>query len=164
MKRFIAGLSLLAANLTLKAQEPVTVFNNYHENLPVEHIYLHLDKQAYVPGETIWFKAYIYSPGIANRLSTNLHAELLSEKGEIVQSLKLPVLEGRSISNQFEIPANSAQGVYIIRAWTNYTWYSDATYAFKKTITVFNGSASSLAENVPGKPGYVFEWFPGSGK
>lgn len=155
---------LLCCKFNSRAQDAVTVFNNYHENFAIEHIYLQLDKQAYVPGETVWFKAYLYTPGIANRLSTNLYAELLNEKGEIVQSLKLPVLEGKSITNQFEIPGNAPPGVYFIRAWSNYTKYFDASYVFKKAINVFTSSSLGLTATTQAKDKYNFEWFPESGK
>ena len=40
-----------------KAQ-PDSVLNVYANQYQEERIYIHFDKSSYIPGETIWFKAY----------------------------------------------------------------------------------------------------------
>jgi hypothetical protein len=164
MRKLILS-SLLPASFLLqaKAQDPAAIFNRHRDSIPAEHIHLHFNKQAYVAGETIWFKAYTYAAGMAQPVSTNLFAELLNERGDIIQSKRLPVLSGQSTYGQFELPAGSPQGVYFVRAWTNYTRHFDQSYVFKKGIPVFNpGTAASSA--IQNRTGYSFEWFPEGGK
>jgi hypothetical protein len=162
----IAGLFaivLLICLGELNTQNPVKIFTLHRDSIPAEHIYLHFDKQAYVAGESIWFKAYFLTQGIPVAAGTNFYADLLNEKGEIVQSVKLPVLANKIVSGQFDVPAGAQQGVYYIRAWTNYTCFLDHSYIFKKAIPVFN-ALNKPEETVVESSGYIFEWYPENGK
>ena len=47
---------------------------------PTEKIYIHYDKDYYVAGETIWFKAYLYSNGQPSDLSYNFYLQLTDSK------------------------------------------------------------------------------------
>jgi hypothetical protein len=44
----------------LSAQKLDSMMNIYANNYPQEKIHVHFDKKLYSPGETIWFKAYIF--------------------------------------------------------------------------------------------------------
>ncbi len=145
---------MVSAKIML-GQNPTTIFAQHQDSIPVENIYMQFDKQAYVSGEAIWFKAYLFIPGASNNISTNFYTELLNEKGVILQSKKFPVVAGKGITGQFDIPSNATQGIYIVRAWTNYTAFFDQSYIFNKAIPVFN--PSNATEKNSNEPGYVFE-------
>jgi hypothetical protein len=164
MKRLItACVLLLIFKSPLLAQDPVAIFKKHSDSIPAEHIYVHTDKQAYVAGETIWFKTYLYKSGANSYTSTNLFVQLLNEKGDVKESKKYPIVVGKSLAGQLDIPASLAQGVYLIRAWTNYTRFLDPTYSFNKAIPVFNpGMATSQTMTEAG--GYNFTWHPEGGK
>jgi hypothetical protein len=49
----------------------------YSDNFPQEKVHLHTDKEGYLPGETIWFKAYIMADELPSSFSTNFYADLL---------------------------------------------------------------------------------------
>jgi MG2 domain len=163
MKQSALLLASIFLTISVFAQDPVKVLNRHRDSIPTEQLYMHFDKQAYVAGETAWFKAYVRTAGTEGFVSTNFFAELLNEKGEVLQSKKLPVVVNGSINGQFDIPATAPQGIYMIRAWTNYTRFFDATYLFKKALPVFNPSAVTVAPADAGT-GYIFEWFPEGGK
>lgn len=163
MKKSALFLALILLTISVLAQDPIKVLNRHRDSIPTEQLYMHFDKQAYVAGETAWFKAYVRTAGTDGFVSTNFFAELLNEKGEVLQSKKLPVVVDGSINGQFEIPETAPQGIYMIRAWTNYTRYFDPAYLFKKALPVFNPSAVTTAPADAGA-GYIFEWFPEGGK
>jgi hypothetical protein len=161
----IRFLTLLVCAIILKdpyAQNPVNIFALHHDSIPVENIYMQFDKQAYVPGESIWFKAYLWVPGATNTIGSNFYTELLNEKGEVIQSKKMPVVTGKTITGQFDIPQNAPQGIYLVRGWTNYTSFFDQSFIFKKAIPLFN--PSNATAKTTAEPGYIFEWFPEGGK
>ena len=144
------------------SQDPARVLNRHRDSIPTEQLYMHLDKQAYAAGETIWFKGYVRTAGTDGFVSSNFFADLLNEKGEVLQSKRFPVMVEGSINGQFDIPTTAAQGVYIIRAWTNYTRFFDHSFMFKKAVPVFNPATATVP--VADEKGYVFEWFPENGK
>ncbi len=163
MRKIILIVLFAFLYLQIQAQDPVAVFNRHRDSIPSEQIYLHFNKQAYVAGETMWFKAYTYAAGMIQPVSTNLFVELLNERGEIIQSQRLAVLSGLSVTGQFVLPLNAPQGIYFVRSWTNYTRNLDQAYVFKKGIPVFN-PATAASSTIQNNPGYSFEWFPEGGK
>ena len=115
MRKIILPVLFAFLYLQVQAQDPVAVFNRHRDSIPSEQIYLHFNKQAYVAGETMWFKAYTYAAGMIQPVSTNLFVELLNERGEIIQSQRLAVLSGLSVTGQFVLPLNAPQGIYFVR-------------------------------------------------
>jgi len=162
MKQSALFLATIFLTISIFAQDPIKVLNRHRDSIPTEQLYMHFDKQAYVAGETAWFKAYVRTAGTDGLVSTNFFAELLNEKGEVLQSKKLPVIVDGSINGQFDIPTTAPQGIYMVRAWTNYTRFFDPTYLFKKAVPVFN--PSTTAASADAGAGYIFEWFPEGGR
>src|ERR1700744_3833203 len=62
---------------------------------PTEKVYIHFDKPYYAVNDTIWFRAYVtidlhqLSP-----LSKIQYADLISEQGQLVNELKLQLVNG----------------------------------------------------------------------
>ena len=77
MKKFFpAALSLILIATRLSAQNIDSALNAFSSILPTEKIYIHYDKQGgYLAGETIWFKAYLYSNGKPSGLSNNFFSQ-----------------------------------------------------------------------------------------
>src|SRR5215213_11123257 len=84
---------------------------------PVEKIYIHYDKEYYVAGETIFFKAYFYSDGRPSALSNNLYLQFTDGEGRIVTTKKFPVL-GAVSKGSISLPDSLPHGNYYLRALT----------------------------------------------
>src|SRR4051812_47079444 len=96
-KPFYLKLSLLfllfvVCHTSLQAQHIDSLLNILDTKYPQEKIHLHIDKTYYTPGETIWFKAYITNSTFSPSLSTTMYAELLDDKGAILQRKTMPIL------------------------------------------------------------------------
>src|SRR5690349_20960818 len=77
--------------LHLPAQEIDSLLNKLDKEYPQEKIYIHYDRPYYNPGETIWFKTYIFSSNIPSGISKTVYAELIDEKGQVLQRKTMPV-------------------------------------------------------------------------
>ncbi|MFI5133044.1 MAG: hypothetical protein ACHQEB_01845 [Chitinophagales bacterium] len=161
MRKFISQVILLFI-ITIKAaaQNPVEVFARHRDSLPVEHIYVQLDRQAYVAGDTMWFKGYLFSGLAPAIISTNFFIDLLDEKGSIIASKKLAVVNG-VVHGNVELPINLVQGIFLVRAYTKWSLNFAQSFIFKKAIPVFNPPGVTLAKN---ESGFSFEMFPENGK
>jgi len=135
---------------------------SYTQSTENESIYVHTDKAGYVSGETIWFKAYVWSNFFPGYQSSNLIIELTDETEKIVSSKQLPVFNGTSIGN-IDLPLSFSQGVYYLRAYTKNTLTENGTAIFRKTVYIFNPSNIGNKNVNPAKR-YDFEIFPSSGK
>ncbi|MFS4455808.1 hypothetical protein [Maribacter sp. 2304DJ31-5] len=85
-----------------------------------EKVFIHTNKTAYFPDDTIWFKAYIGDminhPSIR---TTKLYANLIDDRGVIIHKKMILIEEGVGFG-QFELKAGIAPGTYYIQAYTNY--------------------------------------------
>src|SRR5688572_28685271 len=86
---------------------------------PQEKLYLHFDKSYYNPGETIWFKAYIFASNIPSSISTTIYAELIDDKGKIVERKTAPVVMS-SAAAAFDLSPSITSSVVYVRAYTDW--------------------------------------------
>ena len=89
MKRkfwFYSFLILLSCTtwLSVEAQPYDSILVKLYNKYPQEKLYLHFDRSGYNPGETIWFKAYLFDGLFPSDMSKTLYAELLDEQGKVM--------------------------------------------------------------------------------
>ena len=124
----------------------VKSLENYASANPIEKVHLHLDRQLYFPGDTIWFKGYVvfgefHKP---SSLSGILYAELINPNDSIARRLNLRVDSG-TCPGEFILPAKLQPGIYRIRAYTNWMRNDGPGYFFDEPITVANNLTNSTS-------------------
>ena len=116
----------------------------YRQNTPQEKLYLHFDKPYYMAGETMWFKGYLFD-GIQHGIdsvSRVVYVDLVNETtGKIIANRVLKC-EG-STHGDIALPDSLAEGVYHIRAYTNYMKnFSEETF-FNQDFKIWQGKNKS---------------------
>lgn len=102
----------------------------------LEKVYTQTDRPLYFPGETVWFKSYITdAEGKASVISTLLHAELVSPKGNVVSSVLLSIKQGYAYGD-FSINENWVGGIYKLRVYTNWMRNFGEDAYFEKELIV----------------------------
>lgn len=152
MTKHLLLLSLLTLlPLGLKAtggSDAEALFRRFREaarfdfNYPRERVYLHLDNNAYVEGETIWFKAYVMraSSLAASELSRVLYVELLNADGELMERKLLRVENGQAAGElSLQLPVRS--GYYEVRAYTREMLNWGPAVCFSRVVPVFRRAA-----------------------
>lgn len=148
--------------LCSKAQEPEEILNRWSDQLPIEKIYLHLDRDSYLAGENIWFKAYLYSDNLPDTISTTLYVELLNESSAILSRTILPVFFGNTIG-QFELPDSLKTGLYFIRAYSPTMLNHDTDFIYKRSLFIY-GKKNNAAEIITPKEKMIrLDFFPEGG-
>lgn len=110
----------------LNAQTPVTPdlpedrLITYFDALR-ESVFLHLNKTAFIPGEEVWFKAYVYDrknhkPFIE---TTNLNVAIYDSVGEFFSQQLIYMDKGYG-SGSFKIDSTFKSGKYYLKASTNW--------------------------------------------
>lgn len=89
--------------------------------IPIEDIVIQTDRDIYIPGETIWFKAdYLVNGQLSGDILSNvIYVELLSLNGDIISQSKYENLDFM-ISGNIVITEGLSSGYYILRAYTQY--------------------------------------------
>src|SRR6476620_4989850 len=88
---FIFPVFLLCCCARVAAQNIDSLLGAYRQVDPQEKVYVHFDKNYYNPGETIWFKAYIFAGIDPSETSKNFYAELVDEQGNVFSQKTAPI-------------------------------------------------------------------------
>ena len=104
---------------------------------PQEKIYVQFDKNYYNPGETIWFKAYLFAGIDPSETSKNFYAELLDEQGTLISQKTAPIVFSGA-NGSFDIDSAFARPTLYFRAYTISMLNSDTNFLFNKAIRILS--------------------------
>lgn len=158
--KYYAMFFALLTGTALSAQKIDSALNVLLTNHPSEKIYIHYDKEYYVTGETIWFKAYLYSQGEPSDLSSNFYLQLTDSKGNIIRNQKYPVM-GAVIKGNIDIPDSLPQGNYYIRAITPHMLNYDEGFVYRHNLFIFKSNTPATVATTSSTISLHF--FPESG-
>jgi hypothetical protein len=143
---FLQTILLSAAAQTSARSELPAIMSsikNRTASMPVEKLYLQLDKPWYAAGDTLWFKAYLFDATYlsASSLGGILYIELANDSNRTIKRLMLPVSLGLSWGHITLDEKDIPQGGYTLRAYTNWMRNFNDNYIFKKHIFIGNTAA-----------------------
>ncbi len=120
-------------------------------NYPREKVFVHLDNNAYLEGETLWFKAYVVRASTLRPtdLSRVLYAELLNDKGSVVQRKLLRIDSLGQANGEFELNLPVKAGYYEVRAYTREMTNWGEAACFSRVIPVFATNKKRDALGIP---------------
>ena len=162
MKRFLStSLLIIFTFLTGFAQNIDSVIFRYASEYGQERTYLQYDKSTYVPGETIWFKAYLME-GIfpAEGGSKTFYTDWTDDKGNVLSHTVSPVQDATT-NGQFEIPATYAGKFIHVKAYTKWMLNFDTAFLYEKDIMILSAAKTSVIGKTTIVPSLVF--FPEGG-
>jgi len=109
------------------------VLNDY----PAEKIYLHFDKPYYAVADTVWFKAYVTeNQNYLSGLSKIIYVDVINQRDSLIETLKLPLVNGTASGSFALSPNNYKQGNYHIRAYTMWMLNLESPAFFNKNFYV----------------------------
>lgn len=130
----------------------------YANNFTSERIYLHYDKSAYAPGETVWFKLYMMQTIFPAEDSKTVYIDWTDPTGKLLLHTISPVQDGTAFG-QFAIP-DDYKGQYLhARAYTKWMLNFDSSFLYNKDIRILSDSIAP--SNMDIKP--ELEFFPEGG-
>jgi len=102
-----------------------------------DQVFVHLDRNIYQPGDTIFFQAYIRDrfTGVFQSKSVSFYALLLNEKGEMADSSRYKV-DNSTASGWMTVPQNAALGKYHFSAFTSQMQNYNPVEAFQVDLIV----------------------------
>ena len=113
-------------------------FSKYSHASFAEKIYLQLDSKVYTTDKTIWFKAIVtnavdHAPSTLSRV---LYVELIDSDERIIEK-KLIKIDNGIGDGFFDLNQSCQEGLYMIRAYTEWDKNYDDDFFFKEYIRVF---------------------------
>ncbi|GAB5526680.1 MAG: hypothetical protein Roseis2KO_45520 [Roseivirga sp.] len=138
-----------AQKISKDLDKRLTQFKELHKVVPVEKVFLHLDKTQYGQGETIWLKSYLTAGAdhLPSMLSNNVYVELLTPQGEFVDRIILRSEEGLA-HGSLKLDKQMVQGEYYLRAYTEYMKNQGSDFFYTKKIKVYSLDRAELPVTV----------------
>ncbi|MDB5240864.1 MAG: TonB-dependent receptor plug [Spirosoma sp.] len=101
-------------------------------------LFVHIDKPVYATGDWLWMSTYVLEAASYGRASgeTDIHVDLLSSAGKLVQHQWVRIVDGRGEGN-FRLSDTLRTGTYRLRAYTD---ADDAQRrpAFERSVAIYN--------------------------
>jgi len=141
-------------------QSPDSSLSIYSNKYPQEKIHIHFDKDAYLPGETVWMRAYLLSDARPSQLSKNLYFDWTDASGRLLLHSIAPIAEGGA-SSFFQIPAWVKNGVIHVKVYTQWMLNFDNAFLYNKDIPVLMPAEGAYP--VPDKLQVTLGFFPEGG-
>lgn len=142
----------------------ISTLTSYDQNHLREKVYVHTDRDYYLAGEILWFKAYVENAADNKPLSVSkiAYVEILNRQHEPVLQAKISLKDG-SGSGSFQLPFTLASGNYELRVYTNWMKNDSPDFYFKKFFTIIN-TTIPLDTSILNKPSlYQLSFFPEGG-
>ena len=139
MKKGFYFVPLICSFLLGKAQSPAieSTLKTYGEQFQPEKVHIHFDKDAYLPGETIWLKAYIMEGSKPATRSKNIYFDFSDVNGTLLAHNISPVIESGATSS-FALPMNFAGGAVHVTCYTRWMMNFDSNFFYNKNIPVLS--------------------------
>ncbi len=135
------------ANANLK--DLVASLTSIRNKLPIEKLYLQIDKPYYTLGDTLHFKSYLLNADFLTRSARSglLYIELDNAANKMVKQVMVPITSGISWGDMALDEMEISEGSYTLRAYTNWMRNFGEDYIFKKNIYISALSGSSTLVN-----------------
>lgn len=154
-------ITLIFLQDSLKAQSFDSVLNKLDSQYPQEKLYVHFDKNFYSPGETIWFKAYLFIAQTPSWISKTLYAELLDDQGKLLQRKTAPVvMSGSAVA--FDLPVTTNSSMVFVRVYTRWMLNFDSSFLFLKAFPIVSANKDMVKPVVNQQSAYL-QFFPEGG-
>jgi hypothetical protein len=158
----------VATGLTASAQTDSSAFlrhavSSLEKRPAVEKVYLHLDKQDYNFGDTIWYKAYTVI-GVHHQLSALsgvLYVELISPEDSLVSRQRIALVSGIGWSDS-PLPHTLKPGAYRIRAYTRWMQNTGSDCFYDQSVQIGGLAPETLKQITQKHPDVQF--FPEGGQ
>lgn len=158
MRWILCTLLLFFSAASLYGQTVASTIDRYGDKLPAEKLHLHFDKEIYLPGETAWFKAYIFEEHQPSARSTSLYVLLYDDAGQLLATNTYPVFNAAA-SGSISLPVLVNSNRVFCRAYTSWMLNFDSSFLFSKTIRLYTAPVTEA----PAKSATSLLFFPEGG-
>jgi hypothetical protein len=151
-RNILISVLLIILSCKLSAQTTVSPIEKYlllkQKSISPDQLFVHLDRNKYKPGDTIYFQAYIrdrFTNEFVSQ-SVSLYALLFDDKSVTVDSSRFKI-DNSTCSGWMSIPLKSSSGKYHFVAFTSIMQNFEPSEAFQSDIFVTGADKISVENN-----------------
>ncbi|MCD8167549.1 MAG: MG2 domain-containing protein [Bacteroides sp.] len=146
-------------NAGIKGQEtinaPITsLFTEQLSLYPQEKIYVQTDRNVYMSGETVWFRAHLVDALFLKQANASryVYVELINPLNDIVQRIKIRPDSIGCFYGHVLLEEDLPEGNYVLRAYTWFMQNQGEDYFFRKSIYITDPTREKIAPEVTFRP------------
>ncbi len=146
---------------SLQAQNPADLLSRNASQFPIQKVYLQLDRENYVAGQTTFFKAYLQTDYLPDTISSTLYTELINASSlTIIKKYSHPIFLGGA-AGSIDLPDSLFTGRYLVRSYTPEMAATGNDFAFQQYLFVYGKTSKAIAITEPDS--LRLEFFPEGG-
>jgi hypothetical protein len=137
--------------------------DNWRNTYPQEKLFLQLDRQKYIAGESIWFKATCTYEGQPTFLSRIVYVTLTNSAGKVIEKKMFKLNNNGSSYSSFDLSKQLKSDNYIVTAYT--LWMLNfPDYLPRQTVYVYGADYSKRQQALSNQQQQIFvDFFPEGG-
>lgn len=157
MKTILTALLAIVATMTTKALDIKSAIAEYYRRCPQEKIFIHTDKDQYMAGDTVWFRAHLVDAMTMTERSESkfVYVELYDSNMSLQDRRMVKADSCGVFANALRLSPQMATGSYILMAYTTWMQNFPNSRFFYKRLTVAEKDARSIAPAVADEVTYV---------
>jgi len=119
-------------------KQQINAISAYNAAHTPEKIFIQTDKQNYIKADTLWFKAYVFDAATlgAPTKSGLMYIEIADANNRVVNRNMVLLTAGLGWGNIPLIDTRFPEGIYTLRAYTNWMRNFDEHYIFSRQFTI----------------------------
>jgi hypothetical protein len=161
MRKHLLWVLFLSSPIAVVAQQPIdTLYSKYVSAVPPEKIHLHIDRNSYAAGETIFFKAYLQTAGSPSYISSNLYVDFYNDSGKLIQHTMWPIMAASARGN-FDIPLKYAGERLHLKAYTQWMKNAGEAFFYQHQLNIL--PLVPTPKTIPTKANVSLQFFPEGG-
>ena len=127
-------LSISKINAQSKLDQAI---KSVQDKFSQEKTYLLFDKNQYIAGDIMRFKAFVFNGYTPTSISSTIFVELYDRDKKLIDKKMLPIEQGQA-DGDFILKEDIKEDVYFVRAYT--TWMENFSQKFEiiESIPIFN--------------------------
>ncbi|MBS3806814.1 MAG: TonB-dependent receptor plug domain-containing protein [Bacteroidales bacterium] len=140
MLSLLAGIFLFLAYPANYSLEQIRAkLTSYTREHVADKVYLHTDKDVFLPGDTLWYKAWCINPdrNVLKEKSQNLVVQVVPPEGEPILTRRHRIEQGGA-QGHLVLPETADLGTYRLLAYTGLMKQKDCREAFSRSIQVLD--------------------------
>ena len=136
-RQFLILLQFLSLPIQAQFTETIQSLEEYNRKTRNELVFLHIDREIYYPGDTLWFKAYVRNQASLQKssLSRDLFVYLVDEKGDVIQDAKF-LIKNSGVKGHLALDRDLQKGNYYVVAYSSWMQNFEIEKVFKKRIHI----------------------------
>lgn len=147
MKTLFTALLTLLAVTTSKALDIRNAIAEYYQRCPQEKIFIHTDKDQYMAGDTVWFRAHLVDAMTMTERSESkfVYVELYDSSMSLLQRHMVKADSLGVFANALRLSPQFPTGAYTLMAYTKWMQNFPNSRFFYKRLTIAGKDAKSIA-------------------